>query len=65
MQVLQALIAKVVGAFLLLALAFGTGYLYRDNAATKEALEDQLTAFQRTDQVRQGMQGELYAIAQR
>lgn len=60
---MKALIAKAVGVFLVLLLSFGLGYSYRDGAATKEALQQQIAHNEQLEDLRVRTQGGLNEIA--
>ncbi|MEJ3666525.1 lysis system i-spanin subunit Rz [Stutzerimonas stutzeri] len=59
----QALIAKAVGAFLVLVLSFALGYTYRDGKADKEALAQQNTHLIQLNKEREALQGALDEIS--
>jgi hypothetical protein len=61
---MQALIAKAVGAFLVLILAFGLGYTYRDAEATKEALQLTKEHIEQLEDLRVRTQRGLNAISE-
>jgi len=60
---MQALIAKAVGAFLVLVLSFSLGYSYRDGKADQEALIVENTHLRQINQEREALQGALDEIS--
>lgn len=53
---MKALIAKAVGALLVLVLTFTLGYQVRDSKANRESLQAQLTYTTQLEEARKGMQ---------
>lgn len=60
---MQALIAKAVGAFLVLVLSFALGYTYRDGKAEQEALIAENTHLKQLNVERASLQGALDEIS--
>lgn len=60
---MQALIAKAVGAFLVLVLSFSLGYSYRDGKADQEALIAENTYLKQLNVEREALQGALDEVS--
>ena len=62
---IQALIAKAVGAFLVIAIVWFSGYSYRDHKADLEALTQHNAHLTQLEEERTALQGELNEITTR